>query len=359
MLALGPSLRGRAPRHGREDGNASRRYRAPFDKLRVGRQLERFAAMGLQTEGLPDPRNRPLREAADLGHAACAPLGRHRRRRLSVRVITSTTAVIRDFTGRPGARLIGQSLGPPHPEAFPPLADAVLGYVQPLRHRSVGQALGARQDHARSLCQTLGRRGASRPLAAACGAPRRSAAAVSCVAVSACAQSYQARSKVQGFFQRHDTRRQLVTIAISNRVIWSMITMHWPHIMIGRIVVRSYLRTTVLKNLHGPPQSLEVVKNQRRRDRQLIGCISHVQNARIELLQELPDRSADTACSLFFELSTRRIPCASNVARVSAIAPFERRTNRGWNGASPSRRDNSDNLRGGLPDGSSRAREPA
>src|SRR5215208_5881459 len=81
-----------------------------------------------------------------------------------VRVITSTTASSVILRGVPGRGSSVSPSRPPPSEALSPLADAILRYAQSIRHRSIGQALGAGQDHARALRQTLGRGGASRPL---------------------------------------------------------------------------------------------------------------------------------------------------------------------------------------------------
>ena len=66
---------------GEHDGVGRRRHVEPdditdfLDELRVGRELERFGAVRLQSEGAPDPADHRVTDAGRLRHRARAPMG--------------------------------------------------------------------------------------------------------------------------------------------------------------------------------------------------------------------------------------------------------------------------------------------
>ena len=120
-------------------------------EVRIAGELEGLRAVRLQAEGAPDAPDRRVRKAAFPGHRAQRPMGRVRRRRAERPLDNLGHLIVRERPRPSRPRLIRQPLDALLQEAAAPLADRVLVHAEFGRHRLVGQAVCAAQDHAAAI----------------------------------------------------------------------------------------------------------------------------------------------------------------------------------------------------------------
>lgn len=103
------------------------------DEQRIGRELEAFLPVRLQTEGAPDATDRGLRQPHLARHAARTPIGgvfRYRFERLGNHSVDTS---IVDRTRCARARRIEQAIKPVRGKAVTPFRDRLLGHRQVVR----------------------------------------------------------------------------------------------------------------------------------------------------------------------------------------------------------------------------------
>jgi hypothetical protein len=114
------------------------------DELRVGRQLERLGAVGLQSERPPDAADHRVTDAGRLGHRSRAPMGLARRRGLKRLHDYRLHRLVGDRARRADARFVIQPRQAMRDELAPPLGDRRLGRAKALGDGRI-RCIGARQ----------------------------------------------------------------------------------------------------------------------------------------------------------------------------------------------------------------------
>ena len=120
-------------------------------EVRIAGELEGLRAVRPQAEGAPDAPDRRVREAAFLGHRAQRPMGGVCRRRGERPLDNLGHPIVRERPRPSRPRLVRQAVDALLQKAAAPLADRMLVHADLGRHRLVGQAVCAAQDHAAAL----------------------------------------------------------------------------------------------------------------------------------------------------------------------------------------------------------------
>jgi hypothetical protein len=120
--------------------------------------------MRLQSERLPNARDRGLGQASDIGQAARGPLRGLSRRPFERASNDVDNAIVRRFARRTRPWLISQPWQTTDAKPLAPFADAVARHAESLCDRPIGEAVGTRQHHARPQRHALRRGRPARPL---------------------------------------------------------------------------------------------------------------------------------------------------------------------------------------------------
>jgi len=120
--------------------------------------------MRLQPEGLPDARDRRLRETSHIGQAPCGPLRRVRRWAFERARDDVDNPIVSRFPRRARPWLVRQPRQPANPKPFAPFTHAVTRHAEALGDRPIGESFRASQHHSRPRRQSLRRGRAAGPL---------------------------------------------------------------------------------------------------------------------------------------------------------------------------------------------------
>src|SRR5262245_3031175 len=139
-----------------------------LDEQRIPGKFESFAPMGSQCKGVPDTPYGGVAQAARLRHRTSAPMRGILRCRLQGHRQHPLHLRITEPKGGSRSRFVQKTIETFVHKPAAPLPYGLYRQVKPSRHYCITRSVGTRQNHSRTLCQSLSRLRPSSPSLKSC-----------------------------------------------------------------------------------------------------------------------------------------------------------------------------------------------